>query len=317
MRWVLLIAALLAPTFASLAYATDGLTLLSKIATAAHNLNYTGAFVYRRAGHEETSHIAHVLVDGQEIERIVVLDGSPREVVRHGQQVRCFLPEEDLLIIEDQSRQKRFPALLPAGLSDLARHYSVKPGSKARVAGIDAQTILLEPKDAMRYAHELWMDPISGLLLKSTLLSERGQVLESFSFTQVNIGGSVDPVALKPRYESRAYKVQKVRSDEMRADDLAWSFKDIPSGFRKINAMRRKNPNKEQESLQVVFSDGLAAISIFIEPSAANESDTGTESFGPMHVYRRKAGDFRYIVIGEVPAEAVRRLGDGIERKPR
>lgn len=317
MRLLLFIAVLMASTFASLAGATEGLVLLNKIATAARTLNYTGAFVYRRAGHEETSSIAHALVDGREIERIVVLDGSPREVVRQGQQVSCFLPEEDLLIIEDQSRQQRFPALLPAGLSDLTRYYSVKPGGKSRVAGIDAQTIILEPKDALRYAHELWMDPISGLLLKSTLLGERGQILESFSFTQVNIGGVVDPAALRPHYESSVHKVHKVRSDEMRADELGWNFKEIPFGFRKLNAMKRKNPNQGQDSLQVVFSDGLAAISVFIEPSLVTEKEPGIGSFGPMHVYRRKAGDFRLIVIGEVPADAVRRLGDGIERKLR
>lgn len=314
MRRALFIAVLLAPTFS---FAADGLVLLNKIATAARNLTYSGAFVYRRAGQEETSRIAHALVDGREMERIVVLDGSPREVIRNGQQVTCFLPDEDLLIIEDQPRQKRFPAMLPAGLSDLTRHYSVKPGAKARVAGIESQIILLEPKDALRYAHELWMDPVSGLLLKSTLLGERGEILESFSFTQVDIGGPLGRDALTPRYESRAPRVRKVRSDELRAEDLPWSFRNVPLGFRKLSAMKRTTSADGPESLHVVFSDGLAAISVFIESVSAREIVEGSGAMGPMHVYRRKVGDYRFIVIGEVPAEAVKRLGDGIERKPR
>lgn len=314
MRWVVFVAVLLAPT---IALASEGLALLNKIAMAARNLTYSGAFVYRGAGQEETSRIAHTLVDGREIERIVVLDGSPREVVRNGKQIKCFLPEEHVLIIEDQSRQKRFPAMLATGLSDLTRHYSVKPGAMARVAGIDSQVILLKPKDALRYAHELWMDPASGLLLKSALLGERGEVLESFSFTQVSIGGPLDHDALTPRYESSAPRVQWVSSDELRVEDLPWNFRDVPSGFRKLSAMKRKNSADGVESVHVMFSDGLAAISVFIEPTLANEVEEGPRAMGPMHVYRRNGRDYRFVVIGEVPAEAVKRLGDGIERKPR
>jgi len=313
MRWVVLVAVLLAPT---IALATEGLVLLNKIATAAHKLTYSGAFVYRRAGKEETSRIAHTMVDGREIERIVVLDGSPREVIRNGKQVKCFLPEQRVLIIEDQIRQKRFPAMLAAGLSDLTQHYSVKPGAMARVAGIDSRIILLQPKDALRYAHELWMDPISGLLLKSAMFGERGEVLESFSFTQVSIGSPLDQDALTPRYESTAPRVQRVTSDELRAGDLPWNFRDVPRGFRKLSAMKRANSADGSESMHVVFSDGLAAISVFIESALDDEVEEGPRAMGPMHVYRRKAGDYRFIVIGEVPAEAVKRLGDGIERKP-
>jgi sigma-E factor negative regulatory protein RseB len=67
----------------------------------------------------------------------------------------------------------------------------------------------------------------------------------------------------------------------------------------------------------VVFSDGLASISVFIEPGGSSGSTEFVSNVGPVNVYRRQMGEHRLVVMGEVPALAVKRLGDGVEARRR
>ncbi len=308
--------ALLSPVLlATPVLADDGLALLQRIAQGSRQLTYSGTFVYRSGDKVDISRIAHSVSEGREIERIEALDGSPREVLRSGSEVKCFFPEEKLLIIENRSNQRGFPALLPAGLGGVPEHYAIRGGGHGRVAGVKSRAVLLEPRDGLRYGHEFWMDTASGLLLKANLLGERGETLESFAFTQVKIGGPLEQGALKPRFDSERVRVQQVRATEVKPDDMGWTFRALLPGFRKVAAMKRQTAPENPESLHVVFSDGLASISVFIEPGGSAGETEAMSAVGPVNVYRRQVGEHRLVVMGEVPALAVRRLGDGIERR--
>lgn len=313
---LILSAVLLAPMLATgPAFAEDGLALLNRIAQGSRQLSYSGVFVYRSGSRVDTSRIAHSLSDGVEVERIEALDGSPREVLRAGSEVKCFFPEEKLLIIESRAAQRGFPSLLPAGLGSLPEHYAIHGGNTGRVAGLISRAVLLKPRDEWRYGHEFWMDAASGLLLKATLLGASGEALESFAFTHVKIGGPLEQGALKPGYAHEGVRVQQVRTTELRADDMAWNFRTLLPGFRKVAAMKRQARAGSSESLHVVFSDGLATISVFIEPGGpAGEQET-TATLGPVNVFRRQVDEHRVVVMGEVPAIAVRRIGEGVERR--
>ncbi|MCX7147820.1 MAG: MucB/RseB C-terminal domain-containing protein [Rhodocyclales bacterium] len=314
-RWLLL-SVLLAPVLAPApGLAEDGLALLQRIAQGSRQLTYSGTFVYRSGGKVDTSRIAHSQSDGVEMERIEALDGSPREVLRTGSEVKCFFPEEKLVIIENRSTRRGFPALLPAGLGSLPEHYAIRSGSQGRIAGVKSRTVLLEPRDDLRYGHEFWMDAASGLLLKANLIGEHGETLESFAFTQVKIGGQLEQGDLKARFDSGRVRVQQVRTTEMKPEDMGWSFRNMLPGFRRVAVMKRQTAPENPESLHVVFSDGLASISAFIEPGGAGDEADAVSAVGPLNVYRRQMGEYRLVVMGEVPALAVKRLGDGIERR--
>jgi sigma-E factor negative regulatory protein RseB len=297
------------------ALADEPLALLQKIAQGSRQLTYSGTFVYRSGQRVDTSRIVHAVIGGIEVERIEALDGSPREVMRAGTEVKCFFPDENLLIVENRPAQRGFPALLPTGLGSLQEYYVIRAGDPARVAGMYSRALRLEPRDALRYGHEFWMDHASGLLLKANLIGERGEVLESFAFTQVSIGGAPDHVALKPRFHGEHVRVQQVRTSELRGDDTGWVFRNMLPGFRKLAAMKRQSAPDQPESLHVVFSDGLASISVFIEAGGAAGEANALATMGPVNIYRRQLGDHRLVVMGEVPTVAVKRLGDGIERK--
>jgi sigma-E factor negative regulatory protein RseB len=315
---LILSAALLAPLLAIRpAFAEDGLALLNRIAQGSRQLTYSGVFVYRSGSRVDTSRIAHSVSDGVEIERIEALDGSPREVLRAGSEVRCFFPEEKLLIIESRPGQRGFPALLPAGLGSLPEHYAIHSGNSGRIAGVNSRSVLLKPRDEWRYGHEFWMDAGSGLLLKATLLGAGGEALESFAFTQVKIGGPLELGALKPGYDLERVRVQQARTTDLRPDDMGWTFRTLLPGFRKVAAMKRQAAAGSSEGLHVVFSDGLASISVFIEPGGTAGEPEAMATLGPVNVFRRQVDDHRVVVMGEVPAIAVRRLGEGIEQRRR
>jgi sigma-E factor negative regulatory protein RseB len=119
--------------------ADEPLAMLQRIAEGSRQLTYSGTFVYRSGQRVDTSRIAHSVKDGVEIERIEALDGSPREVLRSGSEVKCFFPDEKLLIVENRASQRGFPALLPTGLGSLPEYYMIRENGTARVAGVQSR----------------------------------------------------------------------------------------------------------------------------------------------------------------------------------
>lgn len=295
--------------------AGDALQLLQKVATAAQKTTYTGVFVYRSGGHGETSRITRMIDGNDEYERLEVLDGSPREVLRRNDEVRCFLPDNKLLIVEHRNARQLFPTLLPGNLAGLTEYYHIRKGAPARVAGVESQLIQIEPRDEYRYGHRFWIDPQSGLLLKASLLDEGSRPLETFAFTELKIGDTIDREWLKSRFAAREgnWQVQQVRSSDARVDDSLWVFRSVPPGFRRISATKRQLRADAPESTQFIFSDGLAAMSVFIEPSAGRKEEDGFFTMGAVNGYRRTLGDYQVVVMGDVPQAALRRFGDNIE----
>jgi sigma-E factor negative regulatory protein RseB len=308
--------ALVLPATAQQQSSGEALQLLQKVATAAQKLTYSGVFVYQSGTRSETSRISHLIDGDNELERLEVLDGSPREVVRKNQEVRCFLPEHRLLIVERRAARQFFPLLVPGSLAGLTEYYLIRKGPPGRVAGVESQSVLVEPKDDNRYAHQLWIDPQSGLLLKASLLSEQGIPLETFAFTEVKIGGPLDRELLKSPMEAKSggWRVQNAHSSDTRADDGYWLFRAALPGFRRISGMKRQLRPDAPESTQVIFSDGFASVSVFVEPLAGREKEeTGAFTMGAVNVYKRQVGDFQLIVMGDIPAAALRRFAEGME----
>lgn len=297
---------------------TEGLQWLQRISQAAETLSYSGTFVYRSGNRSETSRIIHLASQGRQSEKLEVLDGSPREVIRQDDEVSCYLPENRLVIIEQRSVRRSFPALLADGLGNLHDYYRIRTGGGERVAGFDCQTIRLEPRDEWRYGHRLWMDPASGLLLRADIVDATGAVLESMAFTDLHVGEAILPETLKPKYEALAkenWRIRQARLSDLR-DDVPWVFRSELPGFRKRAALRRAfgNESKDATMLHWVFSDGLAAFSVFISPLASPQ-ERGEESFrtmGALSVAKRVVGGHQIVVMGDLPPAAIQHFAAGI-----
>jgi negative regulator of sigma E activity len=131
-----------------------------------------------------------------------------------------------------------------------------------------------------------WMPPAAAAQGQSHRRARRDAGI--FAFTQVKIGGPLEHGALKPRFDSERVRVQQVRATEMKPEDMAWNLPHPLPGFRKVAAMRRQAAPETPESLHVVFSDGLASISVFIEPGGSGGEAEAQATVGPVNVYRRQ-----------------------------
>ena len=294
----------------------DALAWLQKMAAAAQKLNYTGTFTYQSGDSSETSRITHLVDASGEQERLEVLDGSPREVVRSNDEVKCFLPDDKVVIVEKRGQHKAFPALLPASVGSLGEHYHIRKGDVSRVAGLDSQLVTLEPKDSLRYGHHLWADIASGLILKARTVNERNETIEQFVFNQLQINGVIDRATLKPKFdaEGKAWRVHNARASQSLSVGGEWLFKTQLPGFKKSAGMRRQARQEGgAETTHFVFTDGLASISVFIEPLMDQKAEKATYSVGAINVYKRVAGKHLLTVLGEVPMATLMRLGDGME----
>lgn len=297
----------------------DTLQWLQKVANSARRLNYSGVFVYQEGSRSETSRIAHLLENGRELERTETLDDSPREVVREGDEIKCYIPDQRLLVMERSKGRRSFPAVLPERLTILTDYYNIRRGPPGRVAGFDAQTILVDPKDELRYRRQFWVEAQSGLMLKASLLDEGGNPRESFTFTEVRIGGPVDRESLKvhARLKGGDWRVHDTRSRDMTPDDDEWVFRAPLPGFHRMSGMKRKSRRDGNEMTHLVFSDGLAAISVFIKPLdlASPRPESGVFAMGAVNVYKRLLGNHLLTALGDVPPVALVRLVDGIEAR--
>jgi sigma-E factor negative regulatory protein RseB len=105
------IALVLAP-LAVQAQSPETLGWLRKIHDATQKLSYSGVFVYQNGGRSETSRITRYVDAAGDIEKLEVLDGVPREIVRTQDTVRCYLPGSRVVKV-DRRTERDFPALLP------------------------------------------------------------------------------------------------------------------------------------------------------------------------------------------------------------
>lgn len=296
----------------------QAIEFLQRIAEAARKLNYVGTYVYQHGDKFETSRIGHVVDGSNEIEKLETLDGPRREIVRTNDEVLCFYPEAKILRIEKRASRRNFPALLPEDVAAITEHYLIRKGGSERIAGFESQAVVLEPRDRMRYGHKFWAESRTGLLLKARMEDENRNVVEQFSFTQLEIGPGVTRAMVKPTFVARPpeWRLDRIPPEASPAPEPPEVVRGFPPGFRKIMETHRSKQGTSVTVTHQVYSDGLAAVSVFIEPSAARSRyNEGLTRQGAINIFTtRTAGDKLVTVLGETPAETVKLFGKTISR---
>jgi len=295
---------------------TSALQWLQRIYSASEKLSYAGTFVYQQGQRVETSRIVHVVDSSGPRERLETLDGVPREIVRSGDEVVCYLPASMTVKIDKQPGRRPFPAILSEQLKDVSENYTVKKGEIERVGGYSCQVLTLEPKDRMRYGHRLWADLSTGMLLRAKTFNEKNELLEQFAFTQIKIGGAISRDQLKPRYfrQSKDWRIEDSGAIRANLAESGWTIRSKPPGFRTIAELTRTVGGTEGVG-HIVLSDGLAAISVFIEPATSKRPvpQAGPARQGAINVYARPVGNYWVTVVGEAPAESVKYVANAVE----
>lgn len=301
----------------------DAQVWLKKIQSSASKLNYSGIFVYQQANHMQTSRISHIWDGKNDLEKLEILDGKPREYIRKNDEITCYVPETKTVFVEKRVTRDMFPAMFAASPAAIAEHYAVKKAGIGRIAGFDCQIVELVPKDNLRYGYRLWAEKSTGLLLRAQTLNHNN-VIEQIAFTQISIG-DIDRNRIKSNFNTATgWRFENAVMSQ--ASLTGWSVMAMPSGFKKTREMKRLvsdssaghsvstkgAESSQREVSQIVYSDGLAAISVFIEPNTENRTE-GSVQQGALNIAGRRQGDFWITVVGEVPAMAIKQVVNSIE----
>ena len=299
------------------ASAQDASGWLQRAAGAARSLNYVGTIVYEHGGRVETSRIVHLLDGGSEFEKLTNLDGPAREVIRNNDVVRCYYPDAKIIRIEPRSFRNAFPSLLPQQLNALAEHYFFRKGELVRIAGLETQAFVFEAKDGLRYGHKFWADIASGLLIKARLLNEKNEPIEQFAFTDIQIGIKLEREMVKPPFSSMPtdWQVRESPPGEVQPKETGWIVTDLPAGFAKVVEGFRTLRGKGAPVAHLVFSDGLVAVSVFVEPAPSIPQPVGLSHQGGINVYSRQMDDYLVTVLGEAPSATVRQIAYSVAHR--
>ncbi|MEW5893167.1 MAG: MucB/RseB C-terminal domain-containing protein [Pseudomonadota bacterium] len=280
---------------------------LQRVAEAPRRLSYEGVFVFQQGDAMQTVQIVNRPDRGGKESRLTLLDGVPREVLCSRSESLNLSTQDGQIRLERRLNTRHFPDLLPAQAERLLAWYELKPGKLARVAGLDCRQLELVPKDRYRWGYVLCAEKDSQLPLKAVMVNERGQPLMQYAFTEVQIGRSREPVA--PKLPARPVSEAPVQAS---GDTLR--IKQLPPGFVRMAAVKRKLPQHAEETEHWVFSDGLTHISLFIEPVAKPVQPVKGESKrGMLNMLVRQVGGHQVTVLGEAPWPAIEAVAMALE----
>lgn len=313
-----LVLALLPGVVSALAFAQDdGVELLQKATEAAQTLSYSGVFVYQHGGRMETLKVLHGVVDGQEKTRIDTLDGPPREIIRSNDEMKCYFPDSHRVRVEHHPRRMFFPALLMPPVQEFLGNYSVVLKGSNRVAGHDCQVIELQPRDNYRYTHRFCADEQTHLLLREATMGSFGRPIQVSEFSELAIGVPIAADQFKSSYPQATQWRQHViplLANQEKADE--WSASDAPPGFHKVVEVHRTSPKGHGPMTHLVYSDGLASVSVFIEPVDGSLHLERIKSLrDSLSYYSIQKEGYQITVIGEVPVDTVTQIGQSVVQR--
>jgi sigma-E factor negative regulatory protein RseB len=298
---------------------------LLRIHDAAGRRNFQGTFVVSGGGNVASARISHFCEGPNQYERIESLDGRQRKVYRHNDVVHTVWPASHVAMIEQRGMLSSFPALLQAGDDGIGDWYDVRAEGSERVAGHDADVLAVRARDALRYGYRLWADRASGLLLRAEVLGDKGDVLETSSFSEVAIGVRPQPeTVLQAMRKLEGYRVVRPLLTPTRLEAEGWTMRQLAPGFRQVSCVSRQiDPPGEASAapasppvLQSIYSDGLTYVSVFIEPFRPDRHTRPLlAAAGATSTLAQRQGDWWVTVVGDTPPATLKMFAAALERR--
>ena len=290
---------------------------------------YIGTFVVSSSNSMSSSRIWHVCDGEQQMERVEALTGAPRSTIRRNDEVITFHTDSKVALTEKRDSLGLFPGSLKANQAGLAQLYMARQVGVERVAGIEADVVLIQPKDNLRFGYRVWSERKNGLVIKLQTLDTDGRVLEQAAYSELQLDAPVSMTKLTQMMANLdGYKLIKSEMQKTTALAEGWQMKTGVVGYKPISCFKRVLSKPEGAStdtaMQWVFSDGLASVSLFVEAfDRVRHLQEGQAATGATHSITRrfvdrqgdKVGDWWLTVVGEVPVPVLVGFAQGLERK--
>jgi len=288
---------------------------LERMSAAMSQMDYQGTFVYVQGDEVVTMRITHVADDAGVRERLVSMSGAPREFLRDSNGVRWVLGDDQSVLADPAFKRSFFPQLPIDHRDQTERCYELEFGGSGRIAGQKVRGVSVLPKDHFRYGYRLWLEERSALMLKWELVDGDRRPLAKLMFTDFRMGSEVDTSELVPSSQLKKFRTVESRLPAGRGEAAAppnWQPRTLPPGFELTDHRLFRQPGHAMFE-HLVYSDGLAAVSVYVESSQGEEPQTaGLSRMGTTHAFSRLSDDVFITVIGDVPEDTVRYIGNAV-----
>ncbi len=300
---------------------------IQRMNSAVSELDYDGQFVYLRGDMLDAMKIRH-RVDGRNTrEHLISLTGTAREVIRDNNSITIIQSLNGKTHISQHRTTVKLSPLPLLKPEELKRNYRLLMGEDMRMAGRMAKVILLQPKDNLRYACRLVLDQSNALPLGVTLFDKEGKQVSRIMFTDLQVVYSAEEVSiadgqdaveslesLSPTNKSTSVRVQEANKQVDLLSVTHWRFDTLPAGYRLKNYHFRNKTEAIEWMEHFVFSDGLATISVYVEP-LAETGLRGETNLGAINALGAQVVDHQLTIVGEVPLTTLKLLLSGARLK--
>ncbi|MEI7465196.1 MAG: MucB/RseB C-terminal domain-containing protein [Burkholderiales bacterium] len=302
----------------------DARSFLLRIQQAANTGNYRGTMVFSANGSMSSSRVLHYWIGEQTYEKMESLDGRQQQVYRHNDDVHTIWPQTREAVVEKRGPRGGWQATPSTIEPSLLDQYQLRREGPSRIAGRDADVLLLDPRDALRYAQRVWADRATGLMLRADVLGpDKLGVLESVGFSEVEIGVKPEPRAVTRIVSSLdGFRIVKPTQQSTRLDDEGWTLARPIAGFKLVGCVKRQFDAirsaavSVEPMLQAVFSDGLAHVSLFIETyDKRRHKNEIVAHLGATTTVTVRRQDHWFTAVGDAPPATLKLFTDALDRR--
>ena len=296
---------------------------LQRMNQALVSRNYDGVFSHWQDGRVEMLRIIHRIEDDEVTERLVSLDGSGREFIRSGSELACYLPDQRTVVVEQRNEDRPLLGNFPSFDETSAGVYQVRELKRTRFNRRNTRVISVTPSDEFRYGYRIWIDESTAMPLKTQLCDRQGRVIEQVVFASLTITSRIPDAAFKPDVATDGFQWLRNGHEPRAASSsqpVMWNAIKLPPGFRMTSRSAQLMPGATNPVAHLVFTDGLASVSVFVEtkPSAPvpKNPNSGATRLGSSSAFSTVIDGHKVTAMGEVPPATVRFIANSLKAAP-
>ena len=283
---------------------------LARMTIAVETISYEGTVIRISDGRAEALKVVHTVSDGVVREKVVSQEGDGLEIIRNGNEVHSILPDRKSVLVDEWNDQSTLFSTLPSSDIRFGSEYDVAIVREDRVAGRKTVLIAIRPHDEYRFGHRIWLDLGTAFPLQAQLIDADGSALEQVKFADIVLGKEILASDLAPSNSTDNFKwYDQPRRKVKPVVSSAWVSDDLPAGYRIVSTHEEQLPGRDEVVTHILFSDGLANVSLFIGAHDGKEF-AATSRVGASNSYSVLIDDYRVTAVGEVPATTVKRIAN-------
>ncbi len=297
--------------------AVDAFQWLADMNRAMKIRSFQGDVAYLKNNQIETIRVTHDNRNGVEREHLLTLSGPKREVILEQDKVTCYFLESKTKITNYNNPQSHsLFGRLPKDLKQYLSYYRFILAGVEQITGREARKVSIIPNDSLRYGQKIWIDSESKLPLKYELFDQDGAIIEQMIFTTLSLTEQIPTEYFDLEVDARDFKeIRRLKLKEETVEQSDWQFEVLPAGFKLTSHTRQMSGGNKNGPEHITLSDGLVSVSVYIEKNSQSRKVSKAGHFGGVNGYMRTVNDYLVTVVGEIPAETTRLIGDAIRWK--